>query len=223
MKKIILIILINLFILNNLYASINPIELYIKDNINIVANYSGINAKYLNAIAKVESNYYPLAVNINQLKDKEFYKKEFKKFIDEIKKYYNDLKIYINKKLYSINEINFNKLPDKFNVSIASISIKFNSLKEAKSFVNNIIPIYDNIDIGLFQINYRVWSKISKINPANLFDVLTSSYIASYILLYNYRYCHSIKDAIKLYHSWNNNLNSIYINKINKVLLAEED
>jgi hypothetical protein len=213
---------------NGYSVSIQEIE---KD-MQFVSQYTGINKKYLKAIAIVESNMNPYAVNVNMIVRKEINANDLIKIVSTMKKYKQNHKMKLtihNKSIeYDYNDISLLSKLRKLNGNLIvstnnSIGFDLPTLQDANAFVKTISDIYTNLDIGLMQINYDVWLKNKNLPPQMLFDPLTSLYLASYILLHNLQIVQNIQDAVRVYHSWNKDRGNTYIARINDVLGGVHD
>ena len=204
----------------------------IEKDMEFVSQYTGIDKKYLKAIALVESNMNPFAVNVNRIVKKEMSAENLVKIVSVMKKHkqnYNMKFIIHNKNIeYNYNDPSLISKLNKLNGNLIistnnSISFDIRTFQDANIFVKTISNIYPNLDIGLMQINYDIWLKDKNLPPQMLFDPLTSLYLASYIILHNLEIVQNIEDAVRVYHSWNKDRGNIYIAKINNILGGVND
>jgi hypothetical protein len=228
MLKIISYLLIVLSFIN---GNINSYTLEDLDrDVKFISSAVGINEVYLKAIAAVESNYNPLTVNVNKINNKPMKTDDAVALFNLMKKYNRNysMKVCVNnngkKNIYNYRDRTLIKHLANINakrITVTTdkpIAFTFNRFTDAKNFVKAITQKIDNVDIGLMQVNYAVWLKRKHIPAHVLLDPLTSLYIASYILAYNFNMVNNMRDAVKVYHSWNDKYGNIYIAKIDNII-----
>ena len=228
LSKIIIYFLLIVGLINN---SINSYTIEdLNRDVKFISSAVGINGTYLKAIAAVESNYNPLTVNINKINNKKMKIDEAVSLFDLMKKYNKSypMKVCVN---HNGNMLTYNYrdrmlISNLKNVKANSVTVTtdkaiaftFNRFVDAKNFVKSVVKKIDNVDIGLMQVNYAVWLKRKHVPAYVLLDPLTSLYIASYILVYNFNMVNNMHDAVKVYHSWNDKYGNIYIAKIDNII-----
>jgi hypothetical protein len=104
-------------------------------------------------------------------------------------------------------------------INVEGKAYYFTSKKQALAALNDKDIDAKDVDIGLFQINYRHWGKPLGIKKEDLLDVRVCSLIGAMILKYNLQLHNDPWVAIGKYHSSDINKMKIYQTKVSRGLL----
>jgi len=104
-------------------------------------------------------------------------------------------------------------------INVEGKAYYFTSKKQALAALNDKDIIAKDVDIGLFQINYRHWGKPLGIKKEDLLDVRVCSLIGAMILKYNLQLHNDPWVAIGKYHSRDINKMKTYQAKVSRGLL----